>query len=96
MSTSPFLPFVQRKKTQMVSITSAVVVHHIGATASSGHYTTCAKRVLEEESDEERWVFFDDSIGQRQTVDYVTGDEANQKNCYGWHLALYSRHEYKK
>jgi len=69
------------------------VVHHIGATASSGHYTTCAKRVLEEESDEERWVFVDDSVGQRQTVDYVTGDEANQKNCY---LALYSRHEYKK
>lgn len=62
------------------------VVHHVGNEPSSGHYTTCAKRILEEESDDERWVFFDDSEGKMKTIDYVTGDENNQMNCY---LALY-------
>jgi len=62
------------------------VVHHVGNTAFSGHYTTCAKRKLEEESVEEQWVFFDDTVGQRRTINYVTGNETNQKNCY---MALY-------
>jgi len=68
------------------------VVHHVGNTAFSGHYTTCAKRKLDEESAEsstnveEQWVFFDDTVGERRTVNYVTGNETNQKNCY---MALY-------
>jgi len=62
------------------------VVHHVGNTAFSGHYTTCAKRNLEEESVEEQWVFFDDTVGRRRTINYVTGNETNQKNCY---MALY-------
>eukprot|EP00985_Skeletonema_marinoi_P031452 scaffold37696_cov185-Skeletonema_marinoi.AAC.9 len=62
------------------------VVHHVGNTAFSGHYTTCAKRNLEQESVEEQWVFFDDTVGRRRTINYVTGNETNQKNCY---MALY-------
>jgi len=62
------------------------VVHHVGNTAFSGHYTTCAKRNLEEESVEEQWVFFDDTVGRRRTINYVTGNATNQKNCY---MALY-------
>ncbi len=62
------------------------VVHHVGNTAFSGHYTTCAKRKLEEESVEEQWVFFNDTVGQRRTINYVTGNETNQENCY---MALY-------
>ncbi|KAL7453474.1 hypothetical protein ACHAWC_005147 [Mediolabrus comicus] len=65
------------------------VVHHVGNTAFSGHYTTCAKRKLDEESAEnveEQWVFFDDTVGERRTINYVTGNEINQKNCY---MALY-------
>lgn len=62
------------------------VVHHVGNTASSGHYTTCGKRKLEEESVEEQWVFFDDTVGKRRTFNYVSGNETNQKNCY---MAMY-------
>jgi uncharacterized UBP type Zn finger protein len=68
------------------------VVHHVGNTAFSGHYTTCAKRKLDEQSAEpsqnveEQWVFFDDTVGERRTISYVTGNEINQKNCY---MALY-------
>eukprot|EP00984_Skeletonema_dohrnii_P016774 scaffold7511_cov72-Skeletonema_dohrnii-CCMP3373.AAC.1 len=68
------------------------VVHHVGDTASSGHYTTCAKRNLNEESAEaspnveEQWVLHDDAVGKRQTINYVIGDKGNQENCY---MALY-------
>eukprot|EP00984_Skeletonema_dohrnii_P009919 scaffold3819_cov98-Skeletonema_dohrnii-CCMP3373.AAC.6 len=68
------------------------VVHHVGDTASSGHYTTCAKSNLNEESEEaspnveEQWVLYDDTVGKRQTINYVIGDKGNQENCY---MALY-------
>jgi len=79
------------------------VVHHVGSTAFSGHYTTCAKRALhpdqqgndEKKSDdannsppdnEEQWMFFDDRVGAKKDMDYVTGNERNQRNCY---MALY-------
>jgi len=76
------------------------VVHHIGNTASSGHYTSCAKRKLAVASDdskaaggisdekvaEEEWVFFDDRVGRKKSLDYVVDTEKNQRNCY---LALY-------
>ncbi len=68
------------------------VVHHVGNTAFSGHYTTCAKRRLVEESAEsspnveEQWVLFDDAEGERRTIDYVIGDKGNKENCY---MALY-------
>lgn len=76
------------------------VVHHIGNTASSGHYTSCAKRKLTVASDDskaaggisdekvakEEWVFFDDRVGRKKSLDYVVDTEKNQRNCY---LALY-------
>lgn len=85
------------------------VVHHIGSTAFSGHYTTCAKKKVppndEQEAtkgattesnaatdnnspqdNEEQWVFFDDRVGVKKDMDYVTGVEKNQRNCY---MALY-------
>lgn len=74
------------------------VVHHIGNTAFSGHYTACAKRTLPQEqdpfiaecnanlSDGDQWVLFDDQVGLRKDVDYVTRNEGNQRNCY---MALY-------
>ena len=74
------------------------VVHHVGSTAFSGHYTTCAKRNLKEcngkadyisnsnTANKEQWVFFDDQVGTKKSTDYVTGCERNQRNCY---MALY-------
>mmetsp|Transcript_41363 Transcript_41363/g.86772 ORF Transcript_41363/g.86772 Transcript_41363/m.86772 type:complete len:705 (+) Transcript_41363:555-2669(+) len=78
------------------------VVHHVGSTAFSGHYTTCAKRKqLSDHGDkdgkkpddanapqdnEDQWVFFDDRVGAKKNMDYVSGSERNQRNCY---MALY-------
>jgi len=73
------------------------VVHHIGGTAFSGHYTACDKRTLKEEEgkksaedtsqdNKEQWVFFDDRAGSKKDLEFVTGTERNQRNCY---MALY-------
>lgn len=68
------------------------VVHHVGNTAFSGHYTTCAKRALGKDGGKtglgngEEWVFFDDRVGTKKSMDYVSGFERNQRNCY---MALY-------
>ena len=78
------------------------------AFASSGHYTTCAKRTPPREEpqdgdggdsksdkdavtapdEEEQWMFFDDRVGMKKDVAYVTDSERNQRNCY---MALYER-----
>ena len=80
------------------------VVHHVGNTAFSGHYTTCAKRKMKPSEErlmvddninkssdnpqnvDEQWVFFDDRVGHKKNLDYVTDTEKNQRNCY---MALY-------
>jgi len=67
------------------------VVHHVGSTAYSGHYTTCAKSSIRGEN-EEQWVFFDDRVGAKKSMNYVTGYERNQRNCY---MALYELGEAK-
>jgi hypothetical protein len=70
------------------------VVHHIGDTPFSGHYTTCAKRTIDGEKldtsctqdNEEQWVFFNDQVGTKKSISYVTADESNQRSCC---MALY-------
>ena len=70
------------------------VVHHVGSTAVSGHYTSCAKRTIGgkklntscTQDNEEQWVFFDDQVGTKQSMKDVTGCERNQRSCY---MALY-------
>lgn len=75
------------------------VVHHVGSTAFSGHYTTCGKRSICEKSDtsgprenEEQWMFFDDRVGTKTSLNYVTDYERNQRSCY---MALYELAEAK-
>jgi hypothetical protein len=40
----------------------------------------------------EHWVFFDDRVGMKKSMNYVTGCEKNQRNCY---MALYELVETK-
>ena len=59
------------------------VVHHIGATASSGHYTADARRrSLNEDSTE--WVSFDDGSAYKCPN---IGSERNKRTAY---MCLYS------
>lgn len=75
------------------------VVHHVGSTAFSGHYTNCAKRITLADGDNDdttdertnnapadNWVLFDDRVGTKKDMNYVAGNERNQRNCY---MALY-------
>ena len=78
------------------------VVHHVGTTAFSGHYTTCAKRTLdrkggngEEKSDDdaqanaidkEEQWVFFDDRAGAKKGEKYVNEEKNQKNCY---MALY-------
>ena len=64
------------------------LVHHVGSTASSGHYTACARRPRAGSGAgpvEEDWIFFDDRSGFRRDLSYVD-NERNQRNMY---MALY-------
>ena len=56
------------------------IVHHIGSTANSGHYTASGKRGTQ-------WVSFDDSLTEETTFQTVSGSVANQKTAY---MLLYS------
>lgn len=38
------------------------------------------------QDNEEQWVFFDDRVGTKKSMNYVTGYERNQRSCY---MALY-------
>jgi uncharacterized UBP type Zn finger protein len=65
------------------------VVHHVGNTAFSGHYTSCGLRTTntpDAQDNEEQWVYFDDRVGVKKDFDYVALSEKNQRNCY---MALY-------
>uniref|UniRef100_A0A7S4J8P6 Ubiquitin carboxyl-terminal hydrolase n=1 Tax=Odontella aurita TaxID=265563 RepID=A0A7S4J8P6_9STRA len=65
------------------------VVHHIGGTASSGHYTADSVRtdgagllVAGGEGERRRWVDFDDRVTTPTTREKVLGNERNQRNAY--------------
>lgn len=63
------------------------VVHHIGNSASSGHYTSCGLRSSTDAQDlQEQWVHFNDSVTAEHDFEYVALDENNQRNCY---IAVY-------
>ena len=59
------------------------IVHHIGSTANSGHYTADALRVQVDESDTKKtWVSFDDGITSETTGEAVRESVKNQKSAY--------------
>ena len=60
------------------------VVHHIGSTANSGHYTADALRVRQDKS---TWVSFDDGSTSETTGSAVRNSLRNQKSAY---MLLYS------
>jgi len=62
------------------------VVHHIGDTADSGHYTTDALRANSVDG-KDRWVSYDDGITTEQKLETVVGSIHNQKTAY---MLLYS------
>ena len=63
------------------------IVHHIGNTANSGHYTADALRADPEDGGD-RWVSFDDGIVAEKSLDKIVQSVRNQKTAY---MLLYSR-----
>jgi ubiquitin C-terminal hydrolase len=57
------------------------VVHHIGHTASSGHYTADSLR------DENTWVNFDDGVTHEITLDDIVKSPPKQRSAY---MIMYS------
>ena len=57
------------------------VIHHLGETPLSGHYTACAVRRLDVDNND-CWVQFDDIRGRRKSIQDVTNDDQNQQECY--------------
>lgn len=64
------------------------VVHHIGNSTHSGHYTCCAVRTntSDAQDNSEQWVYFNDEVAIERDFEYVSLDENNQRNCY---MAVY-------
>ena len=63
------------------------IVHHIGNTAKSGHYTTDALRA-DPEDGTDRWVSFDDGVAVEKSLERVVQTTQNQKTAY---MLLYAR-----
>jgi ubiquitin C-terminal hydrolase len=63
------------------------IVHHIGNTANSGHYTTDALRA-DAEDGSDRWVSFDDGVVVERNLEKLVQSTKNQKTAY---MLLYSR-----
>jgi hypothetical protein len=65
------------------------VVHHIGISPGSGHYTADALRPVDDCKETERaWFNFDDSITAHQETKKITEDSLRQQTAY---ILLYSR-----
>ena len=65
------------------------IVHHIGMTANSGHYTADALREKRESGGEtvKQWVSYDDSTTTEKTLDEIRTRVSNKKTAY---MLLYS------
>jgi ubiquitin C-terminal hydrolase len=63
------------------------IVHHIGSTADSGHYTADALRKSQDDSQSGTWVSFDDGLTNETTSTKVRNSVQNQKTAY---MLLYS------
>lgn len=57
------------------------IVHHIGDTANSGHYTTDALRKNPEDGTD-RWVSYDDGVTDEKSPEAVALSTTNQKTAY--------------
>ena len=88
----------KKSKTTSSSYSIQSIVHHIGNTANSGHYTADAKRMISEGNDcgKYKWISFDDGIateitaGEETTTnndDVVTSNIQKQKTAY---MVLYT------
>ena len=63
------------------------VVHHIGNTANSGHYTTDALRANPDDDGNDQWVFYDDGVTAERSLERVVQTAKNQKTAY---MLMYS------
>ena len=66
------------------------VVHHVGNSRGSGHYTVDALRPVDDCKDEAElaWFHFDDAIAAHQETKKITEDSLRQQTAY---ILLYSR-----
>ena len=79
LSLDPFLAdFKPEAPSQTYSINS--IVHHIGSTANSGHYTADALR--QHEDGKKQWISFDDSVTNETSANTVLKSEQKQKTAY--------------
>lgn len=79
------------KDDRMANYDVESVVHHIGGTAWSGHYTCDALRTSASESaSRAKWISFDDGMTMATTADTVLMSEKSQKTAY---MLLYTLHQ---
>ncbi len=57
------------------------VVHHVGPTASSGHYL-CDSVRFDIEDNSERWVRFDDGLAKEYSLSSLIEYEKNRGDAY--------------
>ena len=101
VSLGPIVPKEQNKENddtdgRMATYDIMSVVHHIGSTAWSGHYTCDAIRTSDSKGMSpskqhlDKWVSFDDGITSATTADNVLKSERSQKTAY---MLLYTLHQ---
>ena len=84
--------FLSDKATSLSALSSNYslrsIVHHIGMTANSGHYTADTLRETRENgTTAKQWVSYDDSTTTEKTLDEIQTTVSNKKTAY---VLLYS------
>jgi uncharacterized UBP type Zn finger protein len=74
------------KRDQSRTYTLKSIVHHIGNTANSGHYTADALR-RDPVNGTPQWISYDDGLAKELAEDDVLGDIRSQRTAY---MLLYS------